>query len=114
MHIAFTYASISARHDQRFKNLLARAEEIIPSQKNLRTKDISKFVWACGTLQFQPCGSLDGYQKLVIWFNERHKLEEFPESLVELLVGLAYVGIFPSKLLAHCLSQRQIRKIMGW
>lgn len=54
MHIAFTYASLQVVHTKLFEHLFSLFENALTEMKNVRTKDISKFVWACGTLQFRP------------------------------------------------------------
>ncbi|KAK7115336.1 FAST kinase domain-containing protein 5, mitochondrial-like [Littorina saxatilis] len=112
MHIAFTFASIPVNHTQLFEGLFSRAEKILTQQRNIRTKDISKFVWACGTLQFQPEGWETRYKQLMECFEARHNSRNFPESLAELLMGLVYLAVFPERLLQECLSPEIANRLL--
>lgn len=105
IHLAFTYASLTIQHEPLFEQLLAWIERTLSSQqKMIRSKDLSKFIWACGTLQFKPAGYPRRYQKLVEAFENSRGSQIYPESLGELLVGLIYLEIFPVDLLSRCLS----------
>ncbi|PVD19859.1 hypothetical protein C0Q70_20352 [Pomacea canaliculata] len=110
MHIAFTYASIPIVHKELFEQLLCRFEALLNQKPNTRTKDLSKFVWACGTLQFKPHDYQQRFRRLANHF-ELSSVEQFPESLAELLFGLIYLEIFPEDLLSRCLSQDVINRL---
>ena len=114
MHIAFTYASIPIRHTQLFECLFSCVEKLITPQRSGRTKDISKFVWACGTLQFRPKNYERRYGRLIECFETKSGDNRvYPESCAELLMGLAYLGIFPKGLLHRCLSPDTATKLLG-
>ena len=114
MHIAFTYASVSVRHTQLFETLLSWMEKLLTQQRKVRTKEISKFVWACGTLQFRPENYEERYGQLVKHFeNVSENSGDYPESCAELLMGLAFLEIFPENLLHKCLSFDMASKLMG-
>ncbi|XP_076465699.1 FAST kinase domain-containing protein 5, mitochondrial-like isoform X2 [Babylonia areolata] len=105
MHMAFTYASIPVQHTALFEHLFSHAEKLLSKQRFIRTKDISKFVWACGTLQFRPENYEKRYNRFVEVFEASIKdNREFPESIAEMLMGLVYLGIFPQGLLHRCFS----------
>ena len=114
MHIAFTYASIPIRHTQLFECLFACVEKLVTLQRSVRTKDISKFVWACGTLQFRPENYEMRYGQLIECFEAKNSNNRVhPESCAELLMGLAYLGIFPKGLLHRCLSPDIATRLLG-
>ncbi|KAK7499751.1 hypothetical protein BaRGS_00009092 [Batillaria attramentaria] len=112
MHIAFTYASLSLQHELLFDQLLTLVGGLVGSEQRVRTKDISKFVWACGTLQFKPANYRERFQPLVRAFESSRGGRIYPESLGELLVGLVYLGIFPEDLLSKCLSYDVASQLM--
>ena len=114
MHVAFTYASIPIRHPQLFESLFSHLETLITQPRKVRTKDISKFVWACGTLQFRPENYDVRYEKLIKCFEAQGSDNRvYPHSCAELLMGLAYLGIFPKGLLHRCLSPDVATKLLG-
>ena len=114
MHIAFTYASIPICHPRLFESLLTRIETLVRQQPSIRTKDISKFIWACGALQFKPDNCEARYSQLIQVFEANSRdTHDFPESVAELLMGLAYLAIFPAQLLNRCLSPDIVAKLVG-
>jgi hypothetical protein len=114
MHIAFAYSSLSIKHTALFDALFTNIEKLVKIHKTVRTKDISKFVWACGTLQFMPENGHERYKLLIntFWSN-KSDARNYPDSCAELLMGLAYLEIFPQDLINHCLSPEVVPNLIG-
>ncbi|KAL8591246.1 hypothetical protein ACOMHN_017570 [Nucella lapillus] len=113
MHIAFAYASIPVQHTALFEHLFSHAERLVSQRTYMRTKDVSKFVWACGTLQFRPDNHEQRYGQLVERFEANGKDNvDFPESMAEMLMGLVYLGLFRHGLIHNCLSPDVTSKLL--
>ena len=113
MHIAFTFASIPVQHNDLFESILKQFENL-HFDVGLRTKEISKFVWACGVLQFYPSSHISRYSQLLDIFlksDVHHK--DFAGTCVEMMEGLAYLQIFPYDFLSKCLSADLVCQLLG-
>ncbi|XP_066240385.1 FAST kinase domain-containing protein 5, mitochondrial [Saccopteryx leptura] len=90
--------------------LNAVAASLPPRVAYCRSKDVAKFLWSFGTLNYKPPNAEELYSSLV---SEIHrKMPEFnqhPEHLLTCLLGLAFAGHFPGELIDLALSPGFIR-----
>ncbi|KAF6087993.1 FAST kinase domains 5 [Phyllostomus discolor] len=88
----------------------AVAASLPPRVAYCRSKDIAKFLWSFGTLNYKPPNAEEFYSSLI---NEIHrKMPEFnryPEHLLTCLLGLAFSEYFPVELINFALSPGFIR-----
>ncbi|XP_054429936.1 FAST kinase domain-containing protein 5, mitochondrial [Pteronotus mesoamericanus] len=88
----------------------AVAASLPPRVAYCRSKDIAKFLWSFGTLNYKPPNAEEFYSSLI---NEIHrKMPEFnryPEHLLTCLLGLAFSEYFPIELINFALSPGFIR-----
>ncbi|CAJ1079468.1 FAST kinase domain-containing protein 5%2C mitochondrial isoform X2 [Xyrichtys novacula] len=102
MHVALTCSALHSRSDD---VLMAIAERIPTLWPHCRIKDVSKLLWAFGTLQFLPEQNPKFYSSLTDTLRQyKAEFEQYPEHLLTGLQGLAYVSIFPKDLLELVLS----------
>lgn len=98
MHIAFAYACVSVTHPQLFHHILVACQKA----HEYRGKDIAKIIWASGTLVTNQKENISCIHNIVLQLQKNisvKKVEEYPESLIELLMGLAMLNIYPHDLL---------------
>ncbi|KAM7126082.1 FAST kinase domain-containing protein 5, mitochondrial isoform 1-T3 [Molossus nigricans] len=88
----------------------AVAASLPPRVAYCRSKDVAKFLWSFGTLNYKPPNAEEFYSSLI---NEIHrKMPEFnryPEHLLTCLIGLAFSEYFPVELIDFALSPRFVR-----
>lgn len=88
----------------------AVAASLPPRVSYCRSKDVAKFLWSFGTLNYKPPNAEEFYSSLI---NEIHrKMPEFnhyPEHLLTCLLGLAFSEYFPVELINFALSPGFIR-----
>lgn len=104
MHIVMAYACLHVYHEELFNMISKTLEEMFITRHSsrstrFRSKDIAKTVWALGTMRSHPGEQL--LTAMVRRFEEARRLDRgyFPESLVDILMGLAYLEVFPDKFL---------------
>lgn len=113
MHFAFTYASVRVTHQKLFNHLLKR---VLKLKKTPRIKDLSKLIWACGTLVTTDKEQLEMIDALVDTVRENITIEQvlrYPDNLVDFLVGLAYLNIYPVDLIEQFMGEDTIKLLMG-
>lgn len=88
----------------------AVAASLPPRVAYCRSKDVAKFLWSFGTLNYKPPNAEEFYSSLI---NEIHrKMPEFnryPEHLLTCLIGLAFSENFPIELIDFALSPGFVR-----
>lgn len=88
----------------------AVAASVPPRVAYCRSKDVAKFLWSFGTLNYKPPNAEEFYSSLI---NEIHrKMPEFnryPEHLLTCLLGLAFSEYFPVELINFALSPGFVR-----
>lgn len=88
----------------------AVAASLPPRVSYCRSKDVAKFLWSFGTLNYKPPNAEEFYSSLI---NEIHrKMPEFhnyPEHLLTCLLGLAFSEYFPVELINFALSPGFVR-----
>ena len=111
MHFAYGYAVVGVTHPSLFLYVL---HECFKEHKNTRLKDISKIIWSCGRLLTDGSKHIELIEQIVENLKvDRQELLRFPDNLVDLLMGLAYLGIFPEHLLDTLFQPEVIRNILG-
>ncbi|XP_071094487.1 FAST kinase domain-containing protein 5, mitochondrial-like [Haliotis cracherodii] len=102
MHIAAFYASASVYHKPLTQSLLSAFVGLCThsnSKVKPRSKDIAQFVKAMGMLHHEPVSGKTSYMKLMEAYKRFEQERTHPESLADMLHGLAYLGIFPTDML---------------
>lgn len=97
MHIAHGYASVGVTQPELFFYIL---QECLRKHKTERLKDFAKIIWSCGKLVTDGPEHLGLIYKIIENLEiSTNELLSYPDNLVDLLTGLAYLGIYPKKLL---------------
>nr|XP_006139282.1 FAST kinase domain-containing protein 5, mitochondrial [Pelodiscus sinensis] len=107
MHI--TLACSSLRYlDEGIMNAVASS---LPSRViYCRSKDLAKFLWSYGCLNYEPPNAESFYSSLVEQIHRKlHEFEKFPEHLLTCLLALAFAGHFPDDLIDYALSAEFIQ-----
>ena len=113
MHFAFAFASVHITHHELFKQLLRRILEL---KQPPRMKDLSKLVWACGTLVTTDQEHLEKIQAIVDTVRgsiTEQQVLRYPDNLMDFLVGLAYLNIYPLDLIDHFVVEETIQVLLG-
>lgn len=88
----------------------AVAASLPPRVAYCRSKDIAKFLWSFGTLNYKPPNAEEFYSSLI---NEIHRkmpeFNQYPEHLLTCLLGLAFSEYFPVELINFALSPGFVR-----
>nr|XP_033815648.1 FAST kinase domain-containing protein 5, mitochondrial [Geotrypetes seraphini] len=107
MHIALACAALHY-FDERLMNVIAA---VVPSRvKYCRSKDIAKFLWAFGSLNYEPPNAGEFYSSLIEEIRKRlHEFEKFPEHFLTSLLALAFARQFPLDLIDVALSDRFVQ-----
>uniref|UniRef100_A0A8C4YSK7 FAST kinase domains 5 n=1 Tax=Gopherus evgoodei TaxID=1825980 RepID=A0A8C4YSK7_9SAUR len=107
MHITL---ACSALHylDEGIMNAVASS---LPSRvMYCRSKDVAKFLWSFGCLNYEPPNAERFYSSLIEqMYRKMHEFEKFPEHLLTCLLALAFVGHFPDDLIDYTLSAEFIQ-----
>ncbi|GFO46301.1 fast kinase domain-containing protein 5 [Plakobranchus ocellatus] len=112
MHFAFAYASVRITHHSLFKQLLERLEDL---KQPPRLKDLSKIIWACGTLFTVEEDHLEIIRNIVKAVRKNINNDQvlrYPDNLMDFFVGLAYLNIYPLDLIEMFLGHKTIDKIL--
>ncbi|XP_030046861.1 FAST kinase domain-containing protein 5, mitochondrial isoform X2 [Microcaecilia unicolor] len=111
MHIALACAALHYL-DERLMNAIAA---VVPSRvKYCRSKDIAKFLWAFGSLNYEPPNAGEFYSSLIEEICKRlHEFEKFPEHFLTSLLALAFAQQFPLDLIDLALSERFVQLAIG-
>ncbi|KAI8789308.1 FAST kinase domain-containing protein 5, mitochondrial-like [Biomphalaria glabrata] len=113
MHFAFTYASVRITHPDIFTQILFRCDKM---EHRARIKDIAKIVWACGTLVTDHPEHLKLIQTILNKVKRKLSLDEvwrYPDNLVDFLMGLALLNIYPVELYNKLFHPETIKMIFG-
>lgn len=88
----------------------AVAASLPPRVSYCRSKDVAKFLWSFGTLNYKPPNAEEFYSSLI---NEIHRkmpeFNQYPEHLLTCLLGLAFSEYFPIELINFALSPGFVR-----
>lgn len=107
MHLTLTCSALRFL-DEGVMNAVAAS--LPPRVSYCRSKDVAKFLWSFGTLNYKPPNAEEFYSSLI---NEIHrKMPEFnhyPEHLLTCLLGLAFSEYFPVELINFALSPGFVR-----
>ncbi|KAI1904627.1 hypothetical protein AGOR_G00007640 [Albula goreensis] len=102
MHVALACSALHYRDDS---VLLAIAERLPALLPHCRSKDAGKLLWAFGTLGFTPNQVPGLFPSLAQTMHQREaEFQRFPEHVLTGLMGMAFVGLFPTSLLTFVLS----------
>lgn len=107
MHITL---ACSALHylDERIMDAVAAS---VPSRAvYCRSKDIAKFLWSFGCLNYEPPNAEEFFASLEKQMRSRvHEFQKFPEHLLTALLALAFAERFPSDLIDYALSPEFVK-----
>ncbi|XP_029449572.1 FAST kinase domain-containing protein 5, mitochondrial [Rhinatrema bivittatum] len=102
MHIALACAALHY-FDERLMNAIAA--EVPARVTYCRSKDIAKFLWTFGSLNYEPPNAEEFYSSLVNEIRKRlPEFERFPEHFLTSLLALAFAQRFPTDLIDFALS----------
>ncbi|XP_053312412.1 FAST kinase domain-containing protein 5, mitochondrial [Spea bombifrons] len=108
MHVAL---SCTALHylDENIMNAIAAA---VPDRiAYCRSKDLAKFLWSFGALNYEPPNAKRFYVVLTDEIRKRRQeFEKFPEHFLTSLMGLVFARQFPIDLLKIALSERFVEQ----
>ncbi|RUS92123.1 hypothetical protein EGW08_000147 [Elysia chlorotica] len=113
MHFAFVFASVHITHPKLFKLVLTRVQEL---EQSPRMKDLSKIIWACGTLVTTETEHLERIQAIVDAVRTTispQQVLRYPDNLMDFLVGLAYLDIYPTDLIEQYLGHDTIQMLLN-
>ncbi|CAH2299425.1 FAST kinase domain-containing 5, mitochondrial [Pelobates cultripes] len=104
MHIAL---SCTALHylDENIMNAIAA---VVPERiAYCRSKDLAKFLWSFGALNYEPPNSEHFYSVITNQIRKRlQEFEKFPEHFLTCLLGLAFARRYPVDLIEIALSDK--------
>ncbi|XP_035180390.1 FAST kinase domain-containing protein 5, mitochondrial [Oxyura jamaicensis] len=108
MHITLTCSSLHY-YDE---GVLAAVASALPSKVSYcRSKDVAKFLWSFGCLDYEPPNEEEFYSSLIEHMGRKlHEFDRFPEHLLTGLLGLAFVRRFPEQLIDYALRDEFVRK----
>ncbi|XP_054846559.1 FAST kinase domain-containing protein 5, mitochondrial-like isoform X1 [Eublepharis macularius] len=111
MHITL---ACSALHylDERIMNAVAYS---MPSRATYcRSKDVAKFLWSFGCLNYEPPNAEEFYACLEEQLRTKmHEFQKFPEHFLTSLLALAFAKRFPKDLIDRALGPKFIKLISG-
>ncbi|CAL1530947.1 unnamed protein product [Lymnaea stagnalis] len=113
MHFAFTYSSVRVTHPSLFAAILVNCEE---SKQFSRFKDLSKIIWSSGTLVTNDKGHIQSLNAILQQVREKVSMEtfrEYPDNLVDLLMGLSLLNIYPEDLYNILFDPRVLKVVLG-
>ncbi|XP_059177137.1 FAST kinase domain-containing protein 5, mitochondrial-like [Physella acuta] len=113
MHITFTYASVRVTHPALFSAILTHCESPVQFQ---RLKDISKIIWACGTLVTTEPAQLESVDKIVGLYRRHVPIDtilNYPDNLVDIVMGLIMLNIYPHDLIEDLFDPNIVKKALG-
>lgn len=113
MHIVFTYASVRVTHPALFSAILKHCELPVQFQ---RLKDISKIMWACGTLVTTEPAQLESIGKIVELYRRNASIESilnYPDNLVDFIMGLIMLNIYPHDMIEDLFDPNVVKKTLG-
>jgi len=111
-NVAFAYASLRVSHPTLFARILSRAVNLIEKQAFMRLKDVGRVVWSFALL-CEPLDEVVQNQLVFILRRDIHLMEQFSESFVEALLGLAMLKIYPVDLLQQLFSAKSVTQKHG-
>ncbi|NXI71843.1 FAKD5 protein, partial [Anseranas semipalmata] len=108
MHITLTCSSLHY-YDE---DILAAVAVSLPSKVTYcRSKDVAKFLWSFGCLDYEPPNTEEFYSCLIEQMHRKlHEFQKFPEHLLTGLLGLAFVKRFPEELIDYALRDDFVQK----
>nr|XP_056711810.1 FAST kinase domain-containing protein 5, mitochondrial [Euleptes europaea] len=109
MHITLACSALHYRNE-RIMNAVASS---VPSRAAYcRSKDIAKFLWSFGCLNYEPPNVEEFYTCLEEQMRSKmHEFQKFPEHFLTSLLALAFAKRFPKDLIDYALSPKFIRRI---
>ncbi|KAM4807617.1 FAST kinase domain-containing protein 5, mitochondrial [Rhinophrynus dorsalis] len=107
MHIALSCAALHYL-DEDIMNAVAAA---IPDRAAFcRSKDLAKFLWSFGALNYEPPNADYFYSALTEQIRKKlNEFEKFPEHFLTCLLGLVFAKRYPLDLIEFALSEKFIR-----
>ncbi|XP_072262751.1 FAST kinase domain-containing protein 5, mitochondrial [Pyxicephalus adspersus] len=108
MHIVLTFSSMHFLSE----NLMKTVALAMPNRVSYcRSKDIAKFLWSFGVLQYKPPNANVFYSAFINQIHERLKeFERYPEHFLTCLMGLAFCEQFPFDLIDIALSEKFLKQ----
>ncbi|XP_077157309.1 FAST kinase domain-containing protein 5, mitochondrial [Paroedura picta] len=109
MHIAL---ACSALHYRNERLMDAVASSISSRAAYCRSKDVAKFLWSFGCLNYEPPNGEEFYTSLEEQLRRKmHESQKFPEHFLTSLIALAFAKRFPEDLIDCALSLKYLRLI---
>ncbi|KAM8940219.1 FAST kinase domain-containing protein 5, mitochondrial [Pelodytes ibericus] len=104
MHVSLTCTALHYL-DESVMNATAA---VVPDRiAYCRSKDLAKFLWSFGALYYEPPNAEHFYSTVIGAIRKLlREFGKFPEHFLTSLLGLAFVGRFPSDLIEFALSER--------
>ncbi|XP_064609362.1 FAST kinase domain-containing protein 5, mitochondrial-like [Liolophura sinensis] len=116
MHLAVAFGSLRLYHEAFLASLVSRSKQILCTTRSsvVRTKDLGRLVWALGTFCYKDEDFL--LNTVVPVFTEslsRNVTVQYPESLVDVAVGMAYLGLYSDDIINAIFSSSTAAKLRG-
>ncbi|TFJ99371.1 FAST kinase domain-containing protein 5 [Platysternon megacephalum] len=107
MHITLACSALHYRNE----GIMNAVASSLPSRvMYCRSKDVAKFLWSFGYLNYEPPNAERFYSSLMEQMHRKmHEFETFPEHLLTCLLALAFAGHFPDDLIDYALSAKFIQ-----
>ncbi|NXR00676.1 FAKD5 protein, partial [Sagittarius serpentarius] len=111
MHITLSCSSLHYFDE----GIMAAVAMSLPSKVTYcRSKDVAKFLWSFGCLDYEPPNEEEFYSSLIEQMHRKlHEFGKFPEHLLTGLLGLAFVKRFPEDLIDYALTDKFVQKTRG-
>ncbi|KAL8206564.1 UNVERIFIED_CONTAM: hypothetical protein K2H54_010118 [Gekko kuhli] len=109
MHIALACSALHYRNER----ILDAVASSVPSRAAYcRSKDVAKFLWSFGCLNYEPPNAEEFYACLEKQLRAKlHEFQKFPAHLLTSLLALAFAERFPEDLIDCALSPKFLKLI---
>lgn len=116
MHLAMAFGSLRLYNKAFLASLVSRTKQILNTTPRsvVRTKDLGRLVWALGTFCYKDEDFLRN--TVVPLFQESLSGKatlQYPESLVDVAMGLAYLGLYSDDIINAIFSPNTAAKLRG-
>ncbi|KYO29528.1 FAST kinase domain-containing protein 5 isoform B [Alligator mississippiensis] len=107
MHVSFFCGALRYLN----KRILDAVASAVPSRvMYCRCKDVAKFLWSFGTLNYEPPNAESFYGSLIEQVRRQlHESRKFPEHFLTCLVALAFTERYPYDLINYALSNEFVQ-----
>ncbi|KAG8453290.1 hypothetical protein GDO86_000069 [Hymenochirus boettgeri] len=106
MHIALSCAALHYLNEDIMNAVAAAIPERVA---HCRSKDLAKFLWSFGALNYQPPNAEQFYSAITGQIRTKlGEFEKFPEHFLTCLLGLVFAERFPLDLIELALSEKYV------